>query len=68
MADEVSVVDESVDDGGGDVVVTEDGAPAGEFDVGGDDEAGFLVGVVDDLEEESCSFGVDGEVAELVDG
>ena len=50
MADEVSVVDESVDDGCGDVVIAEDGAPAGEFDVGGDDEAGFLVGVVDDLE------------------
>lgn len=53
-------MDEAVDDGCGDVVVSEDGAPAAELDVGGDDEAGCFVGVGDDLEEESGSFGVDG--------
>ena len=54
------MVDEAVDDGGGDVVVSEDGAPSGELDVGGDDEAGFLIGVSDDLVQESGPVGVDG--------
>ena len=61
------MVDDSVDDGGGHVVITEHGSPAGEFEVSGDDQAAFFVAVGDDLEEESCAFGIDGKVAELVD-
>ena len=66
MSDESAVVDEAVDDGGGDVVVSKDGAPAAEFDVGGDDEAVLFVGAGDDLVEESSAVGVDGEVAKFV--
>ena len=62
------MVDEAVDDGGGDVVVSEDGAPSGEFDVGGDDEAGVFVGVGDDLVEESGSVRVGSRVHRWLEG
>ena len=62
------MVDDPADDRGGHVVVAEDGAPAGELEIRGDDQAALLVGVGDDLEQESGAFGVDGEVAEFVDG
>lgn len=60
MAKEPAVVDETVNDGGGDVVVTEDGAPPAELDVGGYYEAGFLIGVSDYLVEEPSPVWVDG--------
>jgi hypothetical protein len=41
------VVDESVDHGGGDDLVTEDLAPAAERLVGGDDQAGALIAAGD---------------------
>jgi hypothetical protein len=39
----VGVVDDPVDHGGGDDLVAEDGAPAGERQVGGQDERGVFV-------------------------
>ena len=50
--DDFGVVDQAVDHGGGDGVVTEDFAPAAEGFVGGDDEAGPLVAGGDELEEQ----------------
>lgn len=64
---EPAVVDDAVDDRGGHLVVSEHGAPAGELEVRGQDEAAFLVGIGDDLEQQSCAFRVDREVSELVD-
>ena len=61
------MVDDPVDDCGGHVVVSEDGSPAGEFQVGGQDEAAFLVGLGDDLEQQPCALGIDREVAQLID-
>ena len=49
---ESSVMDDSVDDGGGHGVIAEYGSPAGELEVGGDDQATFLVAVGDELEQE----------------
>ena len=61
------MVDDAVDDGGCHVVA-ENGSPLGELEVCGDDQAAFLVAVGNDLEEESGSFGIDGQVPEFIDG
>ena len=50
--EEVTMMSEAVDHGGGHLIVGEYVAPAGEFEVGGDDEGAGLVGVGDDAEEE----------------
>ena len=65
--DEASVVDDAVDDGGGEFVVCEDGAPFAEFDVGGEDDAAAFVCSGDDLVEQACSVDVEGHVAEFVE-
>ena len=65
--DDLGVVDEPVDHGGGDDVVAEDLAPAAERLVAGDDEAGSLVAGGDELEEQVGGFGLEGDVADLVD-
>ena len=56
---EPAVVDNSVDDGGGHLVVPEDPSPAGELEVRGDDHALPLVGVGEDLEDETRAVGVE---------
>ena len=65
--DNVGVVDESVDHGGGDDVVAEHLSPAAELLVGGDDEAGVFVAGGDELEEQVRRFGLEGDVANLID-
>jgi hypothetical protein len=66
-ADDVGVVDETVDHGGGDGVVAEDLAPAAERGVGGDVDAGGLVAGGDELEEQVGGLGLERDVADLVD-
>jgi len=61
------VVDEPVDHGGGDDVVAEDLAPPPERLVGGDDQAGAFVAGGDELEEQVCRFGLEGDVPDLID-
>lgn len=63
--DDVGVVDEAVDHGGGDGVVAEDLAPAAEWLVAGDDDGGPLVAGGDELEEQVRGFGLEGQVADL---
>jgi hypothetical protein len=65
--DDVGVVDEAVDHGGGDGVVAEDLAPPPEGLVGRDDEAGSLVASGNQLEEQVGGFGLERDVADLVD-
>ena len=65
--DDVGVVDEPVDHGGGDDFVAEHFAPAAEGLVGGDDEAGALVAAGDELEEQVRCLGFERDVADLVD-
>ena len=43
-------MDDAVDNGGGHGVITKDGAPAGEFQVGGDDQTALFIAVGNDLE------------------
>lgn len=51
----MSMVEQSVEDGGGDGFVLEDGAPFAEGLVGGDDDGVFFVFSGDELEED---FGI----------
>src|SRR5664279_4561878 len=67
QGNDVGVVDEAVDGGGGDDVVAEGFAPAGEREVRGDHDRAGLVAAGDELEEQRCGRGVEGQVADLVD-
>lgn len=65
--DDFGVVDQAVDHGGCDDVVSEDFSPAAEGLVAGDDQAGSFVAAGDELEEQVRCFGFEGDVADFVD-
>ena len=65
--DDLGVVDEAVDHGGGDDVVAEDLAPAAEGLVAGDDHRGAFVAAADEHEHQVGGLGIEGDVADLVD-
>ena len=65
--DEASVVDDAVDDRGGEFVVGEDRPPFAELDVRGEDDAATFVAAGDDLVEETGPVEAHGRVAELVE-
>ncbi len=65
--DDDGVVQEPVEEGGGDDGVAEDLGPLGEAAVRGEDHGALLVAGVDELEEQAGASGGDGEVADLVD-
>src|SRR5712691_12226980 len=65
--DDVAVVEEAVEDGGGEDLVGEDLAPLAEGLVAGDDDGAFLVAAGDDLEDEIGVVAGQGEVAGFVD-
>ncbi len=65
--DGFGVVEEAVEDGGGDGGVSvENGGPVFERFVGGEDDGAALVAGADDLEEEVGAALVDGEVADFI--
>ena len=64
QGNDVGVVDEAVDGGGGDDVVAEGLPPAGERQVRGDDDGPGLVAGRDELEEQRRGGGVEGQVAD----
>ena len=64
---DVGVVDDAVDHGGGDGLVAEDAAPAAERQVAGQDEGGVLVAGRDELEEQVRGVLLERQVADLVD-
>ena len=61
------MVEEAVEDRGGDGGVVEDLAPGGDAAVGGEDDRAVFVAAADDLEEEISVTAVLREVADLVD-
>lgn len=66
--DEAAVVEDSVEDGLGEVVVVEDAAPLGQGLVGGeDDRLALEVALVDDVVEDIGGVVAEREVADLVD-
>ena len=65
--DDDAVVQEAVEQRGGDDGIAEYLAPFGESAVGGEDHGALLVAGVDQLEEEVAATGSDGQVADLVD-
>ena len=65
--DDDGVVQEAVEERGGDDGIAEDLAPFGEAAVGGQDHGALLVAGVDELEEQVAAAGHDGQVADLVD-
>ena len=65
--DGVAVVEEAVEDGGGDGgVAVEDGGPLFEGFVGGQDDGAAFVAGADDLEEEVGSALVDGQITDFI--
>ncbi|PBC66310.1 DNA invertase Pin-like site-specific DNA recombinase [Streptomyces sp. TLI_235] len=64
---DLGVVDEPVDHGGGDGLVAEGLSPPSEGLVRGDDHAGSLVSVRDELEEQVRRLRLERDVADLVD-
>jgi hypothetical protein len=65
--EDLGVVDEAVDHGGGDDVVGEGLAPAAEGQVRGDHDRALFVAGGDELEEQVRRVVVEGDVADLVD-
>ena len=66
-ADDVGVVDDAVDHGGGDGEVSEGVAPAGEGQVARHDQRCVFVVAGDELEEQVRGVLVEGDVADFVD-
>jgi hypothetical protein len=64
---DVGVVDEAIDEGGGDHRVAEDLAPGLEAAVAGDDDGPVLVAPGDQREEQVRGLALEGQVADLVD-
>ena len=60
-------MDDAVDHGGGDGLVSEHTAPAAERQVAGQDQGGMLVAAGDELEEQVRGVLVEWEVADFVD-
>ena len=65
--DDGRMVEQAVEDGGGDDPVAKDLAPDGEGLVGGDQDGALLVAAGNELEEQVGGHPVDGQVADLVD-
>ena len=65
--DDVGVMHDTVDHRRSDGGLAEDLAPAGERQVGGQDDRGLLVPGGDQLEEQIGRFGVEGDIADFVD-
>src|SRR6187200_405762 len=65
--DDDGVVQEAVEERGGDDRVTEDLAPLGEAPVGGEDHRAALVARVDQLEEQAAAVGDDRQITDLID-
>jgi hypothetical protein len=61
------VLEEPVDHGSGDDLVAEGFAPAAEWLVAGDDQRGSLIAAGDELEQQVCCLGFEGDVADFVD-
>jgi len=65
--DDDSMVEETVEQRGGDDRITEDFTPFGKATVGGEDHGAALVAGIDELEEQIPAAGNDREVTDLVD-
>jgi hypothetical protein len=65
--DDVAVMEQPVEDGGGDDGVAEGGAPFPDRAVAGDQQAAALIAPRDELEEEMRGVTLEGQVAEFVD-
>ncbi len=65
--DDMTVVQQTIDEGSGHDLVAQDLSPVLEAFVGGEHSGGALIAPVDELEEEHRARGADGQVADLVD-
>ena len=65
--DDLSVMQQAIEQGCGDNLVAEDVAPFAEAAVGGEDHGAALVTCVDELEEQVGTAGGDRQIADLVD-
>ena len=65
--DDVAVVGQAVEHGGGHLGVAEHLGPIGEGEVGGDQQRGVLVELADQMEQQLPAGLAEGQIAELVD-
>src|SRR4029077_1755465 len=65
--DDLGVVEQAIEQGGGDDLDAEDVAPFAEAAVGGEDHGAALVAGIDELEEQVGAAGGDRQVSDLVD-
>ena len=65
--DDDGVVEEAIEQRGGDNGIAEDLSPFGEAAVGGEDHGAALVAGIDQLEEQVAAAGNDREVSDLID-
>jgi hypothetical protein len=63
----VAAVGEAVEQGGGHLGIAEDRGPFAEAEVGGDDDAGALVELAEQMEEQRPARGAERQVAQLVE-
>ena len=65
--DDDGVMEEAVEQSGGEDVVADDVAPVPEAAIGGEDEGALFVPCVDELEEQGCPAGLKGQIADFID-
>jgi hypothetical protein len=66
--DDVAMVGQMIEHGGGHLGVTEDLGPIGEGEIGGDQQRGVLVELADQVEQELTAGLAGRQIAEFVDG
>ena len=65
--DDVAVVRETIEEGGGHLGITEDARPFAEGEVGGDEDRGALIELADEVEEELAAGLREGQIAEFIE-
>ena len=58
---------ETVEQGGGHLGITKDGGPFAEAEVGGDDDAGALVELAEQMEQQRPARGAEGQVSQFIE-
>jgi hypothetical protein len=64
---DVAVVGEPVEESGGHLGISEDGSPFTEAEIGGDDDAGLLVKLAEQVKQQGTARGAEWQVSQLIE-